>query len=148
MAKGFGKVGVRTLSETREAKVLRRSVLKHFSQLLDPRVERTRQLWNKTTHEVCFYISSLAADAVLLSRAIRSHWSIENSLHWVLDVTFNEDASRIRKDYVPQNMGLIRPLCVNLLKREPSRKSIAMKRYTAGLNNDFLIKILAASAVS
>ena len=111
-------------------------------------VQRTRQLWNKTTHEVCFYISSLAADAVLLSRAIRSHWSIENSLHWVLDVTFNEDGSRIRQDYAPQNMGLYRRLCVNLFKREPSRKSIAMKRYTAGLNNDFLIKILAASAVS
>lgn len=51
---------------------------------------------------------------------IRCHWSIENSLHWVLDVTFNKDASRIRQGNVPENLGLLRCLSVNLLKREPS----------------------------
>lgn len=78
---------------------------------------------------------------------IRRHWSIENSLHWVLDVTFNEDASRIRLGYGAENLGLLRRLSVNLLKREPSKMSLKMKRYKAGMNNDFMVKILAASAV-
>ncbi|MDJ0592055.1 MAG: ISAs1 family transposase [Pleurocapsa sp. MO_226.B13] len=110
-------------------------------------VRSQRQLWNKTTRKVRFYISSLEADAQRHNRVIRSHWSIENSLHWVLDVTFNEDASRIRQGYAAENLGLLRRLSVNLLKREPSRQSLKMKRYKAGMDNDFLMKILAASAV-
>lgn len=110
-------------------------------------VRSRRQLWNKTTTEVRFYLSSLDADAQQHNRVIRSHWSIENSLHWVLDVTFNEDASRIRQGYAAQNLSLLRRLSVNLLKREPSRQSLKMKRYQAGMDNDFLMKVLAASAV-
>jgi predicted transposase YbfD/YdcC len=109
-------------------------------------VKSIRQLWNKTTTEVRFYLSSLDADAQRHNQVIRSHWSIENSLHWVLDVTFNEDASRIRQGYAPENLGLLRRLSVNLLKREPSRLSLKFKRYKAGMDNDFLLKILAASA--
>ncbi|WP_293086169.1 ISAs1 family transposase [Moorena sp. SIO4A1] len=109
-------------------------------------VKTTRELWNKTTKEVRFYISSLEPDAQRHNQVIRSHWTIENSLHWVLDVTFNEDASRIRQGYAAQNLGLLRRLSVNLLKREPSRLSLKMKRYKAGMDNNFVIKILAASA--
>jgi predicted transposase YbfD/YdcC len=109
-------------------------------------VRSQRQLWNKTTTKVRFYLSSLNADAQRHNRVIRSHWSIENSLHWVLDVTFNEDASRIRQGHAAENLGLLRRLSVNVLKREPSRQSLKMKRYKAGMDNDFLIKILAASA--
>ena len=109
-------------------------------------VRSTRVLWNKTTTGVRFYLSSLAPDAVRHAQVIRSHWSIENSLHWVLDVTFNEDASRIRQGYAAENMALLRRLSVSLLKREPSQMSLNMKRYTAALDNDFLLKILAASA--
>jgi predicted transposase YbfD/YdcC len=105
-------------------------------------VKRARQLWNKTTTEVCFYITSLAADAALLARAIRCHWSIENSLHWVLDVIFQEDQSRIRNGHGPENIGLLRRLSLNLLKREPSKQSLKQKRYRAAMNNDFLVKIL------
>ena len=73
---------------------------------------------------MCFYITSLAAESAFLAQAICSHWGIENSLHWVLDVTFKEDHIRIRRGHGPENMGLLRRLSVNLLKREPSKQSI------------------------
>jgi predicted transposase YbfD/YdcC len=77
---------------------------------------------------------------------IRSHWSIENSLHWVLDVTFNEDASRVRQGNAADNFGLLRRLSINLLKHEPSQKSLKMKRYLAAMDNNFLLQVLAASS--
>ena len=73
-------------------------------------VERTRRLWNETTHQVQFYLSSLEADAVKIGRAIRQHWGIENQLHWTLDVTFGEDSSRVRPGHGPENLGLLRRL--------------------------------------
>ena len=105
-------------------------------------VKRERRLWNKTTTEVCFYITSLAADATVLAQAIRSHWGIENSLHWILDVIFREDQSRIRNGHGPENMGLLRRLSLNLLKREPSKQSLTQKRYRAAMDNDFVVKVL------
>jgi len=109
-------------------------------------VKSTRELWNKTTTDERFYLSSLEAEAQRHQQVIRSHWSIENSLHWVLDVTFNEDASRVRRGHAPENLGLLRRLSINLLKREPSKLSLKMKRYKAGMDNNFLLTILAASA--
>ena len=108
-------------------------------------VRSVRQLWNKTTTEIRFFISSLAADAQKHAEVIRSHWSIENSLHWVLDVTFNEDASRVRRGYGAENLGLLRRLSVNLLKRETSKMSLRMKRYRASMNDNFMVKILTES---
>ncbi len=70
-----------------------------------------RRLWNKTTTEVRFYLSSLASNAEKIYQAIRSHWGIENSLHWTLDVTFCEDKSRIRKDNSPENFALLPREC-------------------------------------
>lgn len=105
-------------------------------------VKRERQLWNKTTTEVCYYITSLEADAPILAKAVRSHWGIENSLHWVLDVTFGEDSSRIRNGHGPENMGLLRRLTLNLIKQEPSKQSIKQKRYRAAMDNEFATKIL------
>lgn len=107
-----------------------------------------RQLWNKTTEQVRFYLSSLEKDALEHNRIIRSHWSIENSLHWVLDVTFCEDGSRVRQGYAAQNLALIRRLSVSLLKTEPSRQSLKQKRYRAGLDNNFLLSILEANIVA
>lgn len=107
---------------------------------------RERRLWNKTTLEVRFYLSSLPSDAALLAVAVRSHWQIENTLHWTLDVTFSEDASRIRTGYGAENFALLRRISVNLLKQEKTFKgSLRMKRYKAALDNEYLLKILAAS---
>ena len=105
-----------------------------------------RRLWNKTTFAVRFYISSLENNASLIGNAIRSHWSIENNLHWVLDCTFREDNSRIRKDNSPENLSLLRRLAINLLKQETTfRGSLKMKRYKAAMDNDYLVKILISA---
>lgn len=105
-----------------------------------------RQLWNKTTNEIKFYISSLISNAEIISHAIRSHWGIENTLHWSLDVTFSEDKSRIRKDNAPENFALLRKLALNLLNQEKTTKaSNKMKRYRAAMDNNYLLKILQAS---
>lgn len=111
-------------------------------------VRCVRHLWNQTTSEVRFYLSSLAAVAARHNQVIRSHWSIENSLHWVLDVTFAEDASRVRQGHAAENLGRLRRLSVSFLKREPSQQSLKMKRYQAAMDNDFLLKILASSAAA
>lgn len=83
--------------------------------------ERTVQ-GKETSLERRYYISSLQADAKQLGKAIRGHWSVENSLHWVLDVGFREDASRIRKDHAPENMATLRHIALNLLKAERTAK--------------------------
>ena len=94
------------------------------------------------------YISSLECNATLLAEA-RSHWGIKNKLHWTLDVTFKEDASRIRKDCAPENFALLRRIALNLVNREDSYKaSNKMKRYRAAMDNDYLLSILAAGCVS
>jgi predicted transposase YbfD/YdcC len=111
-------------------------------------VERTRRLWNDTSHEVQFYLSSLEADAVKIGRVIRQHWGIENQLHWTLDVTFGEDSSRVRRGHGPENLGLLRRLALNVLNQEQSFKgSVASKRRRAGWNNDYLLKILQAGSL-
>ncbi|MCC0179789.1 ISAs1 family transposase [Waterburya agarophytonicola K14] len=79
-----------------------------------------RQLWNKTTYSTRFFLSSLACDFTEFPNSIRSHWGVENQLHWCLDVIFSEDASRIRKDHAPQNMTLLKRLAFNLLRQDTS----------------------------
>jgi predicted transposase YbfD/YdcC len=94
--------------------------------------------------ETRFYISSMGLKAKAFAEAVRGHWSIENNLHWVLDVVFQEDASRLRKDHGPENLGLIRRIALSLLKRASLKKKvgIACKRKAAGWNNDFLVAVL------
>lgn len=104
-----------------------------------------RRLWNKTTYEVRYYLSSLNADALALAKAVRTHWGIENSVHWVLDVTFSEDASRIRTGNAALNFALLRRIALNQLQRENNLKSsIRMKRYRAAMDNQYAIKVLLA----
>ena len=90
-----------------------------------------------------YYISSLDSLAERLLAAIRAHWSIENSLHWSLDVTFGEDQNRIRNENAPQNLATLRQISHNLLKRETSLKvGIQGKRLQAGWKEDYLLKVL------
>ena len=106
-----------------------------------------RRLWNKTTTESRFYLSSLSSNAERIAGASRSHWGIENSLHWALDVTFCEDKSRIRKQNSPENFALLRRLAINLLKPEKTfKQSLKMKRYRAAMDNNYLVKILNSAS--
>jgi predicted transposase YbfD/YdcC len=98
------------------------------------------------TLEPRFFISSLPPKAKAFARAVRGHWGIENSLHWVLDVSFREDESRLRKDYGPENLALVRRLAASLLQRETTaRGGVASKRKHAGWNNGYLLQVLGAS---
>lgn len=108
-------------------------------------VERERQFKGKTEIETSYYIGSVEADAKLLAHAIRCHWGVENRLHWVLDVSFREDESRIRKDHAPDNFSVLRHIALNMIKKETSvKKSIKAKRLRAGWDNDYLLKVLNA----
>lgn len=107
-------------------------------------VESTRQVDGVTSRDVRYFISSLdGSDAGKFARAVRTHWSIENNLHWVLDVAFDEDSSRVRKDNAPENMAMLRHVALNLLKADTSKKSsISTKRKKAGWSPEYLCHVL------
>jgi predicted transposase YbfD/YdcC len=107
------------------------------------RVQRERRWGDTVEQDTAYYISSLPANAPPLLDATRDHWAIENSLHWVLDVTFREDESRVRKDNGPQNFTVLRHMALNILKRDTSKGSLRQKRYQAALNEDFLFQVLS-----
>jgi len=107
-------------------------------------VESERHIGQKVTKEVRYYLTSLS-DVHLFARAVRSHWGIENSVHWVLDVIFHEDLSRMRAGHSSHNFGILRHIALNLLRREETAKcSIHAKRLKAGWNTDYLEKVLIA----
>ena len=106
-------------------------------------VNSQRQVKSKITIETRYYISSLPNDAKKILQAARSHWGVENSLHWVLDVAMGEDISRIRKDNAPENMAALRRIALNLLKQEKTlKRGIQGKRLKAALSPDYLLKVL------
>lgn len=107
-------------------------------------VIRVRHLWNKTTREVQFYLTSLNSAARLIGRAIRKHWSIENEAHWTLDCTFAEDACRIRSFHSPRNFSLLRRIALNALNREQTyKRSIKQKMKRTAMDNDYMIQVLS-----
>ena len=109
-------------------------------------IKSVRIVQGKTTIETRYYISSLLNDAQKLGESIRSHWEIENSLHWLLDAGFREDDCRIRKDNAPQNFAIIRHISLNLLNQEKtSKKKKKNKRLRAGWDDGYLTKILTVT---
>lgn len=106
------------------------------------RLQRERRLGEQVTRETAYYISSLPADAARLLHATQHHWAIENSFHWVMDVTFGEDHSRIRTEDSAENMAVLRSIALNLLKCDPSKSSLRQKRFRAAMDNDFLFHLL------
>lgn len=105
-------------------------------------VEAERTLNGVTTTEQRFYLLSQVVDPTTLTTQVRAHWGIENRVHWVLDVVFHEDASRIRTGNAPQNMGVVRHIALNLLRQEPGNGSLKMKRFRAALDETYLAKVL------
>jgi len=99
----------------------------------------------KQTYEERYYISCLIPDAARINYAVQSHWGIETKVHWVLDVAFREDDSRIRKGHADENMAIIRHIALNKLKNEKTlKRGIKGKRKKAGRNDEYLLKVLAA----
>lgn len=106
-------------------------------------VKNTRTIKDVTTSETMYFISSLPPSATKLGKTIRSHWGVENSLHWVLDMAFREDECRKRTDNSAENFGILRHITLNLLKQEKTcKRSIAGKRLKAGWDNKYLEKVL------
>jgi predicted transposase YbfD/YdcC len=105
-------------------------------------VEATRTVGEKTSGEQRFYLSSLPPHACEFAQAVRKPWGIENQLHWTLDVTLREDQSRLRMGYGAENFAVWRHIALNLLRQEPSAKSLPRKRLACALNPDYLLKVL------
>jgi predicted transposase YbfD/YdcC len=101
----------------------------------------------KETIEVRYYISSLAVDVKQFAKAVRSHWSIENTCHWVLDMTYREDESRIREKALRENFAWINRFTLSLLKQHPANASLVMKRRSCGWNENFLLEVLTGATV-
>jgi predicted transposase YbfD/YdcC len=106
-------------------------------------VEANREVKGESSRERRYYLSSLEVDAERLAEAVRGHWGIENSTHWILDVVFREDDSRVRVGYAAENLALIRRVALNLLAQDKSvKRGVKTKRLKAALDDRYLLKIL------
>lgn len=108
------------------------------------KVIRERTVGGISSTETSYYLLSGTPTAQSFAGAVRGHWGIENQVHWVLDVTFAEDHSRVRRGDGAQNFSVLRHMALNLLRHEPSRSSIKTKRFRAALDTNYLLKVLQA----
>jgi predicted transposase YbfD/YdcC len=105
-------------------------------------VKSSREISGKTEQETRFYITSLVMAAALLGPIVRSHWAIENSLHWVMDMIFRDDESRVRTDHAPANFTTIKHIAYNLLREASGKDSLRLRRKIAAWDDDFLASII------
>jgi len=144
--KGHGRIEIRqcwTLSDPEFLDYLpQRTAWSKLRTVVMLRAER--RIGEQRSLETRYHISSLANNAKLILRAARRHWGIENGLHWVLDIAFREDESRVRKDHAAENFAVLRHIALNLLKQESSTKvGIKAKRLKAAWDKDYLLKVLS-----
>ncbi|MEO1609980.1 MAG: ISAs1 family transposase [Pseudomonadota bacterium] len=107
-------------------------------------VTSTREIDGEVTCETRYYIASLKLTAKRAAEAVRGHWSIENSHHWIMDMVFRDDECRIRKDNAPANFATIKHIASNLLRAAPGKESMRVKRRMAAWDEDFLASVLAS----
>jgi predicted transposase YbfD/YdcC len=107
-------------------------------------VESSREISGKTEQETRFYITSLVMLAHLVGPAVRSHWAIENSLHWVMDMLFRDDECRVRTNHAPANFTTIKHMAHNLLRKAPGKGSLRSRRKAAAWDDDFLASLVVA----
>jgi predicted transposase YbfD/YdcC len=141
---GHGRVEQRTCSVLDDLSLIEKaSPWASLQSLVRIEAERFHKATGESERETRYYISSLKPEAPRLNRAIRQHWGIENSLHWVLDVAFHEDQSRKRAGHAAQNFSLINRIALNLLKHDESTKvGIRSKRLVAGWDNNYVVRLL------
>jgi predicted transposase YbfD/YdcC len=143
--KGHGRLETRECWATEKEEYLsllpKRQQWKGLKSIV--RITSQRQVGEKLESQTRYFISSLPANAKAILKTKRTHWNIENQLHWVLDIAFREDESRVRKDHAAENLAVLRHIALNLLKREKTTKgSIHAKRLQAGWNHDYLLAVL------
>lgn len=107
-------------------------------------VESQREINGKITNETRYYITSLVLLANAIGPMLRAHWAIENSLHWVMDMVFRDDESRVRTDNAPANFATCRHIAYNLTRKAPGKDSIRLRRKTAGWDDEYLASLVAA----
>jgi predicted transposase YbfD/YdcC len=107
-------------------------------------VESSREISGKIAQETRFYITSLVMLAHLVGPVVRSHWAIENSLHWVMDMIFRDDECRVRTDHAPENFTTIKHIAHNLLRKAPGKSSLRSRRKAAAWDDDFLAALVTA----
>jgi predicted transposase YbfD/YdcC len=140
-----------------------REEIRSYIQMPVPETLRGQELWKglksigtatlvcvrdgAETIETRYYISSLAVSVKQFAHAVRSHWGIENSCHWSLDMTYREDESRIRDEHMRENFAWLNRFTLSLLKQHPGKDSIVMKRRGCGWNENFLLEVVAGAVL-
>ena len=145
--KGHGRLEIRRCTVTEDIQWLkdRHPKWKGLNSLVE--IESSREIKGEVATEKRYYISSLPAQPKILSHAVRQHWGVENKLHWVLDICFNDDQSRIRKGNAPRNIAIVKKTVLNLLqviKKTKPRISLKAMRKLAGWDQGFLDTVLMA----
>ncbi len=145
--KGHGRIETRTCTVTENIDWLKaeHSDWKNLKSVVE--IESTREIKGAISVEKRYYITDHSANPKLITNAVRQHWGIENKLHWVLDISFGDDQSRIRRGNAPRNMAIVKKTVLNLLqmvKKDYSRISLKRMRKLAGWDNGFLNSVITA----